>query len=234
MLSLDPASTAFLLVDVNGCGYDDEPMDPAVPDFYRRQMEQWRPIVADRIVPAKAAAKAAGIPVIYVTNHLSPVLNAGNEWRNMSLRVHGVDVLTTWREPNQVLNYSHIIEPAEGEYEVKKQLYSGFFETKLDSLLRSLGVRNLIIVGFDSRVCVAATATDALYLNYRVVVLRDAVGTAIGPADLDPEMAAEAAIRHAEINIGYTSTSAEWIAACVRARGDAAAASPDAAKRGAT
>src|SRR6267378_3573530 len=62
-------------------------------------------------------------------------------------------------------------------YVIKKQLYSGFFETHLDSLLRSLNARNLVTVGFDSRICLGTTVVDAMYRNYRVIALRDSTAT---------------------------------------------------------
>jgi ureidoacrylate peracid hydrolase len=230
-LRLDRARTVFLLVDVYGVGFDPSQRSGELPEFYRSQVEGSREVVVDHIVPAKIAAKAACLPIVYLANHLSPTLNERSEWRNLSLRVHGIDVLTAWREPNEILAYSEIMAPGEGEYLVKKQLYSGFFETQLDSLLRSLNAYNLITVGFDSRICLAATVLDAMYRNYRVIVLRDCVGTAAeatgSATDMDARRRAEAdAIRFIETNVGYTSTSQQWVEACTAAGGKLAAMSP--------
>ena len=218
-LSLDPARTVFLLVDVYGKGFDPGYASAGVRDFYRCQVERSSKIVVEHIVPAKKAAKAASLPIVYLTNYLSPAINEHSEWRNLSLRVHGIDVLEAWQEPNDILAHSDIIAPDEGEHLIRKQLYSGFFETHLDSLLRSLNAYNLVAVGFDSRICLATTVLDAMYRNYRVVVLRDCVGTAAeatGSASADDERqrANDEAIRFIETNVGYTSTSTEWIAAC--------------------
>ena len=218
-LSLDPGRTVFLLVDVYGKGFDPGYTNDGVPEFYRGQVERSRKIVVEHIAPAKRAAKAAGLPIVYLTNYLSPGLNEGSEWRNLSVRVHGIDVLEAWREPNDILAHSQIIAPDEGEHLIRKQLYSGFFETHLDSLLRSLDACNLVTVGFDSRICLATTVLDAMYRNYRVVVLRDCVGTAAeatgsATADIERQRANDDAIRFIETNVGYTSTSEEWIEAC--------------------
>jgi ureidoacrylate peracid hydrolase len=221
-LSLDLARTVFLLVDVNGLGFDGEDAAAAVPDlpaFYADQARASRGIVTDHIVPAKQAAKRAGVPIVYLSNYLSPTLNDNSEWRNLSLRVHDVDVLESWREPNDILAYSGVIAPAPGEYLVKKQLYSGFFETQLDSLLRSLDAYNLVTVGFDSRICLHTTVIDAMYRNYRVIVLRDAIGTSPLASGDDAETgdgkwADASAVRFIETNVGYTATSQQWIDAC--------------------
>jgi ureidoacrylate peracid hydrolase len=105
---------------------------------------------------------------------------------------------------------------------VKKQLYSGFFETQLDSLLKSLDAYNLVVVGFDSRICLATTVIDAMYRNYRVIVLRDAVGTSPHSTGENAETgdgkwSAPSAIRFIETNVGYTATSAQWVDSCAGA-----------------
>ncbi len=56
---------------------------------------------------------------------------------------------------------------------MNKLFYSGFHLTFLDTLLRNLGVKMLISVGFATNACLHTTLTDAMYRNYRVVLLRD-------------------------------------------------------------
>jgi ureidoacrylate peracid hydrolase len=125
-----------------------------------------------------------------------------------------VDVLEAWQEPNDILVHSQVIAPQPGDYLIKKQFYSGFFETHLDSLLRSLGVRTLVVVGFDSRICLGTTVTDAMYRSYRVVVLRDCVQTGEYEETRAEGWANFMAIRFIETCVGYTATAQEWIAAC--------------------
>jgi nicotinamidase-related amidase len=213
-LDIELRRTVFLAVDVYGQGFDGDNAPTDLPEMYQKASRDNRDIVRDHIVPAKDAARRLGLPIVYLTNYLSPTLNEHSEWRNLSLRVHGIDVLEAWKEPNDILRFSKIVAPNEGEYVVKKQLYSGFFETHLDSLLRSLDAYNLVTVGFDSRICLGTTVLDAMYRNYRVIVLRDAIGTAeeIGTA---PDYGTnQMAVRFIETNVGYTCTSKEWITAC--------------------
>ncbi len=63
------------------------------------------------------------------------------------------------------------------DYVIKKRRYSAFFGTDLDLVLRENGVENVIIVGTKTNCCIRATVTDAYYLNYHVIVPRDAVAT---------------------------------------------------------
>ena len=213
-LSLSLDETVFLIVDVYGLGFDQNSGHGDVPEFYKEQVELDREIVVHHIKPAKVAAKKAGVPVVYVSNYLAPSTTTNNEWRNMSIRTAGVDVLEAWREPNDILAFSKIIAPESDDYLIKKQHYSGFFETHLELLLKELNTRNLIVVGFDSMICLHATVIDALYRNYRVIVLRDCVGTAEFPETQEGGWANWLALRFIESNIGYTSTSHEFIISC--------------------
>ena len=213
-LALD--ETVFLLVDVYGDKYDDdyEPSEE-LPQFYRIEADDpVRQIVREKIVPARAAARRVGLRRVYLANYLSPGLSEGNEWRNMSIRTCAVDVLEAWQPPTPILEHSRIIAPGPDEPLVRKQMYSGFFETHLDSVLRGYGARNLVVVGFDSRICLGNTVVDAMYRDYRVIVLRDATRTTEYPETKEGEWANFMAIRSIESNVGYTATTDDFIAAC--------------------
>jgi nicotinamidase-related amidase len=132
----------------------------------------------------------------------------------MSLRTCGVDVLTAWVAPTPILEHAPIIAPRPDEPLIHKQHYSGFFGTPLDSILRGYGVRTLVVVGFDSRICLAATVTDAMQHDYRVVVLRDAIRTTEYPETADEAWANRLAERYIESNVGYTALTGAFIEAC--------------------
>jgi len=214
IIPLLPGQTAFLIVDVYGLGFDEDQIYGDVNPVYKDFVDLCRDIVINHIKPAKLAAKAAGLPVIYLSNYLAPSTTARNEWRNMSIRTVGVDVLEAWKEPNDVLAYSKIIAPENDDFVIKKQHYSGFFETHLESLLKELGAQNLIVVGFDSLICLHTTVIDALYRNYRVIVLRDCIGTGEFPETAEGGWANWLAVRFIECNVGYTGLSADFIKAC--------------------
>lgn len=213
-LTLDTGDTVFLIIDVYGLGFDEADQYGDVADFYRESVAANREIVVDYIKPAKVAAKRRGFPVIYLTNYLAPSTTASNEWRRMSIRTVNIDVLEAWEEPTDVLAYSDVIAPQEGDFVIKKQHYSGFFETHLESLLKELDARYLVVVGFDSLICLHATVLDALYRNYRVIVLRDCVATSEHPETEEDGWANWLAIRYIECTIGYTATSGDFSRAC--------------------
>jgi nicotinamidase-related amidase len=213
-VSLNLAETAFLIVDVYGLGFDDDGQLADVDEYYRQSVCANRDIVVDRIRPAKLAAKALGLPVVYLSNYLAPSTTAENEWRRMSMRTADIDVLEAWREPNDVLRHSKVIAPDPDDYLIKKQHYSGFFETHLESLLKELGARTLVTVGFDAQICLRGTVTDALYRDYRVIVLRDCIATNEFPETEEGQWSNFLAVRFIETCVGYTATAEDFIRAC--------------------
>ncbi|MDO4478619.1 MAG: isochorismatase family cysteine hydrolase [Lachnospiraceae bacterium] len=65
----------------------------------------------------------------------------------------------------------------EKDYVIEKRRYSGFFGTDLDLVLRLNKIENLIIVGTKTNCCIRATVTDAFYLDYNPIVVRECVAT---------------------------------------------------------
>jgi len=65
------------------------------------------------------------------------------------------------------------VEPAQGDEVVTKHRYSAFVDTRLNSLLRSWGIRNLLMTGITSNVCVESTARDGFMLDYHILFLED-------------------------------------------------------------
>lgn len=69
------------------------------------------------------------------------------------------------------------LRPREGDILIPKRRYSAFFGTDLDLYLRELGVKELVLVGVCTNICVYFTALDARMLGYEVTVLRDGVAS---------------------------------------------------------
>lgn len=73
---------------------------------------------------------------------------------------------------------SEIIEelrPLEGEIIIKKLRYDAFFGTSLDHVLRIKGIRNVVVTGTVSNICVLHTAASAALNLYRVYLPVDCV-----------------------------------------------------------
>ena len=69
----------------------------------------------------------------------------------------------------------------EGARLIRKRRYSGFFETDLDRVLRSLAPEQVTVVGVCTDICVMHTVADLRNRDYRVTVIADAVETFDGP-----------------------------------------------------
>jgi len=103
------------------------------------------------------------------------------------------------------------LAPAAREIVVSKHRYSGFFETDLDRILRSLGVTTLIVTGCTTSVCVESTIRDAMFRDYTCLLLTDCTAEPIG-ADL-PRSNHEASLLVMQLLLGWTATSDAVIAA---------------------
>lgn len=62
------------------------------------------------------------------------------------------------------------LAPREGELMVVKNRWNAFFNTNLDEILKSKNIKNLILVGAATDVCVFETCSNAFSLNYNCIV----------------------------------------------------------------
>jgi nicotinamidase-related amidase len=67
------------------------------------------------------------------------------------------------------------LKPAKDDFVIKKVSYSGFYNTKLEELLKSLGVQKLFLTGIVTNICVLYTGVDALMRGFEVEVIEDCV-----------------------------------------------------------
>jgi gluconolactonase len=98
------------------------------------------------------------------------------------------------------------LEPQSGDHIVEKMRMNGFYETRLDILLRGLGVETLIITGAWTNMSIEHTARHAADAGYRVVVASD------GTSTVNDEWQ-NAALSYAMQNVAAVATCAEIAAA---------------------
>lgn len=84
-----------------------------------------------------------------------------------------------------------LLHPDDDDYFVLKPKHSGFFSTTLETLLRYLGTRTLIITGVATDICVLFTANDAYMRDFKLYIPSDCV------AAEDPDRSA-ATLAHME------------------------------------
>ena len=172
------------------------------------------------------AARRAGIPVVYLTMAFRPDLSdigpegAPNRDRHLFFGV-GQEVDAPDGTKSRVLvrdtwNTEIVAElrPAPEDTVVYKHRFSGFFETELDALLRSLGVKDLIFTGCTTSVCVESTVRDAMFRDYRCLLLEDCTAEPIGQGLARSNH--DASLLVVETLFGWVSSSAEFIEALER------------------
>jgi nicotinamidase-related amidase len=223
-LELPVAETAVLAVDIYG---GDE-----LPDAWSGMVSEQSgdPAVAilrDHVGPVLEAARTRGLPVVYAANSAPRIRLANSAYGRLKRRSidvdqdelyveEGVDPREYHAGTSDTLRYARAVAPQPGDYFIRKHVHSAFFDTRLDTLLRNLGVRNLICLGFALDVCLGTTMIDAVWRNYNVVLLRDAT-YAIEIEGIDaPGEWTKRWVTYVECNVGHSATSADFIRACAR------------------
>lgn len=229
-LVVDTREAAFVIVDVYGQFPEaHDGSSPAAQHGLEYMFSNEYDIIARRIRPAKDAAKRLGIPAIYTTNSAPRIALDRSEFgRQRAANVgqtleqlfceDNIDPLENVYGHSTYIKHAPIIAPEPDDYYVRKYVYSGFFDTRLDSLLRNLGARTLFFTGFSGDICLLCTMIDALYRNYRVALLRDCTQAVEIPGVDGPDYAfTRRMVLWAECYLGYTITSEQFVAACQRA-----------------
>jgi ureidoacrylate peracid hydrolase len=217
-MSIDPARTAVIVVDMqNDFG--------AEGGMFARAGIDIAPI-RKAIEPTKAVlttARRAGVKVVYLKMEFHPDLsNAGTpespNWiKHQPLRVGEyvtapdgsqgrILVRDTWN--TEILSE---LRPVPGDLIVSKHRYSGFYGTDLDERLRSLGIEYLIFTGCTTSVCVESTMRDAMFRDYRCILLADCAAEPLG-AGLSRNNH-EASLLVLQTLFGWISESAKFIGA---------------------
>ncbi|MER8886003.1 isochorismatase family cysteine hydrolase [Mesorhizobium sp. M0408] len=65
------------------------------------------------------------------------------------------------------------LKPEAGDVVLYKTRFSGFYETELDSVLKTAGIKHLIMTGCTTSVCVESTIRDAFFRDYHCILLTD-------------------------------------------------------------
>lgn len=107
-----------------------------------------------------AAARRAGLPVIYTTRH------ADTDGVRSTHRRMG-------KEAEELYHIKEELTPLPGELVIYKERASGFFGTPLIAHLRKIGADSLIILGESTSGCVRASTVDAYSYGFHTVVVEE-------------------------------------------------------------
>ena len=148
----DKCETALLLIDVIN--------DLAFPEAAE--------MVEDAIAMAKNVrrfaqrARKAGVPVIYVNDNFG-------RWQSDFRRT----IEHCGARKSRGRELVGLLRPAKNDYFVLKPKHSGFFSSTLETLLRYLEAKTLILTGIAGNFCVLFTANDAYMRDYNLFIPQD-------------------------------------------------------------
>ncbi|MBV9931532.1 MAG: pyrimidine utilization protein B [Alphaproteobacteria bacterium] len=172
--------------------------------------------VIDQTAKVLTVARGAGMTIVYFQNGWD------EEYREAggpgSPNWHKSNALKTMRDRPELqgkllarggwdYDLVEALKPQPGDLVLPKPRYSGFFNSQLDSTLRARGIRNIVLVGIATNVCVESTLRDGFFLEYFGIMLEDATHQA-GPAFLQ-----QASVYNVEKFFGWVSTVADFCGA---------------------
>ena len=195
VLQLDPSRSALVIQDlqndviIEGGAF----ADSGAPAHATAQN------VVGNVAELAAACRSAGVPVIHVWYIVEE--GAAGLKQNAPL-FQGV------KEANALVRGTWGAAPAEGleaqdgDHIVEKMRMNGFYETRLDILLRGLGVDTIIVSGAWTNMSIEHTSRHGADAGYEVVVPSDGTSTT-------GDEWQNAALNYAMTNVAKVATCAE-------------------------
>jgi gluconolactonase len=194
-LQLDPKRSALIIQDmqndviIEGGAF----ADSGAPAHATTQN------VVGNVADLAAACRSAGVPVIHVWYIVED--GAAGLRQNAPLfqgvKESGGLVRGSWGAAP-----ADGLEPEDGDHVVEKMRMNGFYETRLDILLRGLGADTILITGAWTNMSIEHTARHGADAGYEVVVASDGTSTI-------SEEWHHAALNYAMNNVGKVATCAE-------------------------
>jgi nicotinamidase-related amidase len=120
--------------------------------------------MALRLATLKRRASKAGVPAIYLNDNFG-------QWRSDFRQT--VAHCTAPTSPGRLV--SRRLRPTARDYFVLKPKHSGFYDTTLDTLLKALRIRRVILTGVAGNICVLFTANDAYMRDLDIFAPADCI-----------------------------------------------------------
>lgn len=150
----DPKHTAVLVVDIQNL-FVGFPLHPPVEE------------VLPRLHRFIHAARSAGATIVRIQNVIPDEMYS-EIWQ----RQHGSP--TSFLAPgSENAAFYAGFEPEPGDVVITKPRYSAFIGTPLETVLRTRGIRTVIVAGLTTDVCVSSTARDAFQRDFHTITLGD-------------------------------------------------------------
>ena len=167
---VDPRSAALIVVDMQNdfCDSNGAVAQHGGDPSLIQEM-------APRLLRLLASARQVCLPIVHIRTHHSPWTDS-ESWIGRFPTPRTLCYPGSWGadyyagfEPRADAAWT----PGCHEYVVTKHRYSGFVGTDLDQILRSHGIRSVIMTGEATNVCVETTARDAFMRDYFIAFVSD-------------------------------------------------------------
>lgn len=167
-----PAHTALLVVDMQ----NDFCADGGLVSRDGRDVTPAQQL-ATRLPRLIDSARAAGVLPVFIRSEYTCAGNPwlSDAWLEQAVRErHGGYTTIPVCEPGKwSADWYGDLRPGPGEPVVTKHRYDAFQGTELDLLLRSRGIRTLVMTGVVTNVCVESTARAGFMRDYYIVMVDD-------------------------------------------------------------
>jgi nicotinamidase-related amidase len=131
-----------------------------------------------------AAARSVGLTIIHTRESHRPDLSDLNASKRIKAERAGAPIGSVGPMGRLLVrgelgcDFIDSLQPEAGEIVIDKPGNSAFWATDLEQLLRVRGVRNIILMGVTTDVCVSSTMRDANDRGYDCLLLEDCCGAA--------------------------------------------------------
>jgi gluconolactonase len=169
-LRVDPQSCALIIQDLQNDVISEGGAfaDSGAPAHARSQN------IVENVGRLADAARSAGMPVIHVHYIVEPEARGLRQNAPLFIGVKDSNALVrgSWgAAPVEGL------EPRDGDHVVEKMRMNGFYDTRLDTLLRGLGAATIVITGAWTNMSIEHTARHGADAGYEVLVVSDGTST---------------------------------------------------------
>jgi ureidoacrylate peracid hydrolase len=214
-VTIDLRKTAVLVIDMqNDFGAKGGMFDRAGIDIGGIRA------VVPNVRAALATARKASLPIIYIKMGFKPDMSDAGPPTSPNFLKHatlhaGQAMTAPDGTPSRILirdNWGTEIipelRPEAGDTTLYKHRFSAFYRTGLDEMLKRRGIEALIVTGCTTSVCVESTVRDAMFRDYRCIVLEDCTAEPIGATA--PRSNHEASLLTMEVLFAWISSSAKF------------------------
>jgi ureidoacrylate peracid hydrolase len=207
----DPGHTALIVIDVQN-------------DFCAKEGAYGKMgldlSMVQEMVPRLAKfideARRLGFFIVFVRNNY----NSNDNWylsdtwlEQAERRRRGLYVNVPMCVPGSWGADFYLVRPLQNEPIVTKHRFDAFESSDLDLILRSRGIRTLLMTGFATNVCVDTTSRHGFVKDYYVVILKDLVAS-------DSRELHEASLKNLETYFGQVVGSNELLQSVDASRKD--------------